>query len=201
MNDPFRYQMDSLKASQLRAVSSFSDASRKRKADVSTADAKLRQKKKKQDEILKQISAGVSSTSSDSGLKNSSGSYAPTRDPDGRFHILKIIVDMLRERHREDLTYPMTFPDIQDAVREKHPNLSINTRQWAWLAKEALPNKEKIEVVDGNTYRYKPPYVLKGRKQLLKLLQRTDLSGGGGIMLEDVEESLPRSKVSKTFLF
>lgn len=34
-------------------------------------------------------------------------------------------------------------------------------------------------------------YKLKDRKSLLKLLKQQDLKGLGGVMLEDIQESLP----------
>lgn len=40
-------------------------------------------------------------------------------------------------------------------------------------------------------YLFKATYKLKDRKSLLKLLKQQDLKGLGGILLEDVEESLP----------
>lgn len=38
---------------------------------------------------------------------------------------------------------------------------------------------------------FKPPYKLKDRKALLKLLKQQDLKGLGGIMMDDIQESLP----------
>jgi hypothetical protein len=38
---------------------------------------------------------------------------------------------------------------------------------------------------------FKAPYKLKDRKSLLKLLKQQDLKGLGGVLLDDVQESLP----------
>ncbi len=57
---------------------------------------------------------------------------------------------------------------------------------------QALLNNPKIEVVDGNTFKYKPVYNIKDRKGLLRLLDKNDQRGLGGVFLEDVEESLPK---------
>lgn len=40
-------------------------------------------------------------------------------------------------------------------------------------------------------YLFKAPFKIKDKKGLLKLLKQQDLKGLGGIMLEDVQESLP----------
>ena len=40
-------------------------------------------------------------------------------------------------------------------------------------------------------YQFKPPYDLRDRKTMLKLLRKHDLKGYGGLLLEDVQESLP----------
>ena len=45
---------------------------------------------------------------------------------------------------------------------------------------------------DGETkYKYKPIYELKDRKAFLNLLKKCDLHGDGGLLLDDIEESLP----------
>lgn len=56
---------------------------------------------------------------------------------------------------------------------------------------EALPSNPKIERTTDGKYMFKPPYKLKDRKALLKLLKQQDLKGLGGIMLDDIQESLP----------
>lgn len=38
---------------------------------------------------------------------------------------------------------------------------------------------------------FKPPFKIRDKKGLLKLLKQADLKGLGGILLEDVQESLP----------
>lgn len=57
---------------------------------------------------------------------------------------------------------------------------------------EALVNNPKIEVRDG-TYGFKPKYNLKDKKALLRLLDKHDQLGLGGVLLDDVEEGLPNS--------
>lgn len=73
-----------------------------------------------------------------------------------------------------------------------------------WLQTEALKDNPKIEVTPEEKFVFKSLYKLKDRKSLLKLLKQQDLKGIGGILLEDVQESLPHSekalRVSQTFL-
>ena len=60
-----------------------------------------------------------------------------------------------------------------------------------WLQTEALPSNPKIMVTPESKYQFKPPYDLRDRKTMLKLLRKHDLKGYGGLLLEDVQESLP----------
>lgn len=55
---------------------------------------------------------------------------------------------------------------------------------------KALLNNPKIEVRDG-MYGFKPKYNLKDKKALLRLLDKHDQLGLGGVLLDDVEEGLP----------
>lgn len=69
-----------------------------------------------------------------------------------------------------------------------------------WLRAEALASNPKIEVTLDGKYMFKPPYKIRDRKGLLKLLRQTDLKGLGGILLEDIQESLPNhEKILKVF--
>jgi transcription initiation factor TFIIE subunit beta len=52
-----------------------------------------------------------------------------------------------------------------------------------------LVSNPKIETTQDGRYRFKPPYKVRDREGLLKLL--TDFQGYGGIFLEDIQESLP----------
>lgn len=61
-----------------------------------------------------------------------------------------------------------------------------------WLQTEALQNNPKIDVsYDKTRFAFKPVFKLKDGKSLVKLLKQYDLKGLGGIMLEDIQESLP----------
>ena len=52
-------------------------------------------------------------------------------------------------------------------------------------------NNPKIEVIENDHFKYKPKYNIVNRKGLLRLLEKHDLKGLGGILLEDVEEAVP----------
>lgn len=60
-----------------------------------------------------------------------------------------------------------------------------------WLQTEALLKNPKIEVTSDSRFAFKPMYKIKDKKSLLRLLKQHDLKGLGGILLEDIQESLP----------
>ena len=70
-----------------------------------------------------------------------------------------------------------------------HDNLT-----WHVALSQALASNPKIEVVEGDKYKFRPPYSVRDRKGLLRLLDKHDQRGLGGILLEDIEESLPNAQ-------
>ncbi|XP_060525139.1 general transcription factor IIE subunit 2 isoform X2 [Cylas formicarius] len=104
-----------------------------------------------------------------------------------RFGVLAKIVKHMRQRHQEGETYPLTLDEILDETNQ----LDAGSKVKQWLQNEALINNPKIEVTPDGKFLFKALYKLKDRKSLLKLLKQQDLKGLGGILLEDVQESLP----------
>lgn len=49
----------------------------------------------------------------------------------------------------------------------------------------------KVEVVEGNLFKFKPSLPVTNRKELLVYLKKRERSGMGGIYAEQVEEALP----------
>lgn len=61
-----------------------------------------------------------------------------------------------------------------------------------WLQTEALQKNPKVDVSkDGMQFAYKPIYKLKDGKSLVRLLKQQDLKGLGGVLLDDIKDSLP----------
>ncbi|GJQ76573.1 hypothetical protein Trydic_g2270 [Trypoxylus dichotomus] len=112
-----------------------------------------------------------------------------------RFGVLLKIVKHMKTRHQEGDTHPLSLEDILDETNQ----LDVGAKVKQWLASEALQNNPKIEVTPDGRYIFKAMYKLKDRKSLLKLLKQQDLKGLGGVMLEDIQESLPHcEKALKT---
>ncbi|CAG0881665.1 unnamed protein product [Darwinula stevensoni] len=99
-----------------------------------------------------------------------------------RFTVLARIVKFMKQRHLEGDAYPLTLEQILD-----------ETSQLDWLLTEALKSNPKIEEVSDGAFVFKPPYKIENKKSLLSLLKKHDLKGFGGILLEDIQESLPKS--------
>ncbi|KAJ8036607.1 General transcription factor IIE subunit 2 [Holothuria leucospilota] len=99
---------------------------------------------------------------------------------------LHTVVDV---RHQQGDTFPLTFKEVLDETNQ----LDISHNIKNWLMNEALPNNPKIALEDGK-YVYKPPFKLQGKKDLLRLLSRYDQQGLGGIMMDDIVESLPNAE-------
>nr|XP_033771556.1 transcription initiation factor IIE subunit beta [Geotrypetes seraphini]XP_033771563.1 transcription initiation factor IIE subunit beta [Geotrypetes seraphini] len=106
-----------------------------------------------------------------------------------RFGVLAKIVNYMKTRHQRGDTHPLSLDEILDETQ----HLDIALKQKQWLMSEALVNNPKIEIVDGK-YAFKPKYNLKDKKALLRLLDKHDQRGLGGILLEDIEEGLPNAQ-------
>lgn len=68
--------------------------------------------------------------------------------------------------------------------------MDVGARQKQWLEQEALKSNPKIEATEDGKYAFKPPYNIRDRKSLLKLLDKHDQRGLGGILLDDIRESM-----------
>ncbi|ETE72987.1 General transcription factor IIE subunit 2 [Ophiophagus hannah] len=106
-----------------------------------------------------------------------------------KFGVLAKIVNYMKTRHQRGDTHPLTLEEILDETQ----HLDIGLKQKQWLMSEALVSNPKIEVIDGK-YAFKPKYNLKDKKALLRLLDKHDQRGLGGILLEDIEEGLPNAQ-------
>lgn len=112
-----------------------------------------------------------------------------------KFGYLAQIVNFMKSRHQDDDQFPLTIDEILDECKLEDV---ISISQKNWLINEALPNNPKLQVVDNpmeeKKYAFKPKFPIRDRKGLYKLLDRHDRGGLGGIMVDDVEESLPNAK-------
>ncbi|XP_033624780.1 general transcription factor IIE subunit 2-like [Asterias rubens] len=103
-----------------------------------------------------------------------------------KFGVLAKIVDHMKQRHQQGDTFPLSIEEILDETKQ----LDAAPKQKMWLINEALPNNPKIGIEDGK-YFYKATFHLRNRKALLRLLTKYDQQGLGGIMMDDIQESLP----------
>ncbi|KAJ8934125.1 hypothetical protein NQ314_013584, partial [Rhamnusium bicolor] len=142
----------------------------------------------KPDPLRDEKKKSKSSSSSNSAPKLDINTYkTATGSSQYRFGVLAKIVKHMRTRHQEGETYPLSLEEILDETNQ----LDVGNKVKQWLQTEALLNNPKIEVTPDGKFLFKALYRLKDRKSLLKLLKQQDLKGLGGILLDDVQESLP----------
>ncbi|XP_038076954.1 general transcription factor IIE subunit 2-like [Patiria miniata] len=103
-----------------------------------------------------------------------------------KFGVLAKIVDFMKQRHQQGDTFPLSIEEILDETKQ----LDVGAKQKMWLINEALPNNPKMVMEDGK-YFYKATFTLRSRKGLERLLKKHDQQGLGGIMMDDIQESLP----------
>lgn len=103
-----------------------------------------------------------------------------------KFAVLAAIVDFMKNRHLQRKFEALSVDEILDQINYT----DISPSDKAWLANEALKGNSKLVHKDGK-FSFKPKYYVKDKKQLLKLLERHEEAGSGGILLDDIRESLP----------
>lgn len=104
-----------------------------------------------------------------------------------KFGVLAKIVKHMKARHQEGDDHPLTLEEILDETNQ----LDVGSKVKQWLQTEALIKNPKIEVTSDGRFMFKAMYKIKDKKSLLRLLKQQDLKGLGGILLEDIQESLP----------
>ncbi|KAH0949169.1 hypothetical protein HN011_000696 [Eciton burchellii] len=103
-----------------------------------------------------------------------------------KFSVLAKIVKHMKTRHQEGDDHPLTLDEILDETNQ----LDVGSKVKQWLQSEALLKNPKIDISSDGRYTFKPIYKIKDKKSLLKLLTQHDMKGLGGILLEDIQESL-----------
>ncbi|XP_075887204.1 general transcription factor IIE subunit 2-like [Nelusetta ayraudi] len=131
---------------------------------------------------------GGSSSGSNLSAESSNDNVNVKGNSGFKFGPLPKIVDCMKTRHHNGNTHFLTLDEILNETNL----LDLSIKQKQWLMNEALVNNPKIEVRDG-TYGFKPKHNLKDKKALLRLLDKHDQLGLGGVLLDDVEEGLPNS--------
>lgn len=104
-----------------------------------------------------------------------------------KFGVLAKIVRHLKARHQDNDDHPLSLDELLDETNQ----LDVNNKVKQWLATEALISNPKVDVTPDQKFLFKPPYKVKDRKSMLRLLKQNDLKGLGGILLDDIQESLP----------
>ena len=112
-----------------------------------------------------------------------------------KFAILAEIVKHMKSRHQKGDTHALTLDEMLEECKLEGRISSVHRN---WLQNEALENNPKIQVINEGPlsdvkYSFKPKYNIKDKKALLKLLDRHDQRGLGGIMRDDIEEGLPHA--------
>ncbi|KAL4705347.1 hypothetical protein ACJJTC_006833 [Scirpophaga incertulas] len=161
------------------------EAFKKKALATPSIEKKRRDESSFKDDIKKKTK---SASSSSSGPKLDATNYKTmTGSSAYRFGVLAKIVRHMRTRHQEGDDHPLTLDEVLDETNQ----LDVGNKVKQWLQTEALQNNPKIEYTPDGKYTFKPVYKIKDRKSLLRLLKQHDLRGLGGILLEDVQESLP----------
>jgi len=104
-----------------------------------------------------------------------------------RFSVLSSIVDLLKSRYQNKVFDSVSLDDLLDLTK----NTDIKPSDKEWL-NDAMKQNIKISFLD-NKYAFKPKYTLRDKKSLVRLLEKHEQNGLGGVLLDDVQEGLPNA--------
>ncbi|KXJ19154.1 general transcription factor IIE subunit 2 [Exaiptasia diaphana] len=103
-----------------------------------------------------------------------------------KFAVMAAIVDFMKKRHLKREFTPLSLTEILDHIN--YTDISQSDKNW--LGDRALKENPKLIYKD-DKYAFNPKYNIKDRKQLLRLLEKHEERGYGGVYLDDIRESLP----------
>ncbi|KAL8595585.1 hypothetical protein ACOMHN_025622 [Nucella lapillus] len=110
-----------------------------------------------------------------------------------RFGVLTRIVKHLKSKHQDGDTEALLLEELLDETNQ----LDVTNSVKHWLQTEALVSNPKVKVKEsseGRKFAFNPKLDIRDRKGLMRLLRNYDEVGRGGVLMEDVEESLPNAQ-------
>ncbi|XP_037954609.1 transcription initiation factor IIE subunit beta-like [Teleopsis dalmanni] len=103
-------------------------------------------------------------------------------------NILTKIVKHMQDRYRGGINLKLSLQEILTETDQ----LDIDNSVMEWLASEALVKHPKIDIsADKKKFSFKPTYNVRDGNSLMHLLMWHRTKGLGGVLLDDVKESLP----------
>lgn len=150
--------------------------------DGPSQDAPQKPKKKRKTELPPQLLQQAKRQAMAQSFDYKSHTQIRTKS---RFSILSSVVDYLKSVYQNKNAETLTMEELLD----KTNNTDIKLADKQWL-EEALKDNPKI-LFANEKYTFKPKYHLKDKKSLIRLLEKHDQNGLGGILLDDIREGLP----------
>ena len=166
-----------------RSLSQPTVESKKAKT-TATPSKKSKSSNSKHSNLPKQLQPNAKKTSNASTVEYK----RPTIRSKHRFAVLHAIVEFMKARHLNRKTESLSLDEILDKIKYT----DISNADKTWLRNEALTGNAKLVNKDGK-FTFNPKYHIKDKKQLLKLLGRHQERGIGGVLLDDIRESLPEA--------
>ncbi|CAF0709200.1 unnamed protein product [Brachionus calyciflorus] len=109
----------------------------------------------------------------------------------------KIIMHM-KQRFQRDENYPISLEEILDELQI----VDLNTKSRMVLDTQMLSSNPKIETTteDGiKKYTFKPSLILRNRRELINLIKDHQNKGLGGVLVDDIQESMTTEEFDKVF--
>lgn len=174
--------MKELNAFKKKSAAAPTLDTRKKPGNAGASQEATQKKKKRKTELPAQLLQQAKKQAKLQSFDYKSHSQIRTKS---RFLILSSIVDYLKSIYQSKSGESLTLSELLD----KTNNTDIKVPDKDWL-EEALKSNLKILYVN-ERYTFKPKYHLKDRKSLVRLLEKHDENGLGGILLDDIREGLP----------
>lgn len=109
----------------------------------------------------------------------------------------KIIMHM-KQRFQRNENFPISLEEILDELQI----FDLPSKARLNLDSQILPKNPKLESdIEGNTrkYTFKPYFIIKNRKDLINLIKDHQIKGLGGLLLDDIQESMTTEDFDRIF--
>lgn len=176
------------KAAFMKAASTTSAVQlRPQQPEYSTYDSEQMKKKKKKKSHKTEDTGSKALDNLEVDFASTSNAIANSAN----FSTMAKIIDYMKKRRLTNINndWGLSLNEILEEIQVF--DLSKKSDQWL---REALPRNPRLTVVDESKFVFKPPYPIRGKSSLVKVLVKQHQDGKGGILLSDLSECIPNAE-------